>query len=312
MTGSSPYKSGYVRRTWRSKLWRERYILLLLLPGLIYFLTFKIIPVFGNIIAFQEFNPFKGIRASDWVGFDNFKLIFEDTEVLRVLRNTLYISLMQIVFIFPAPIFLAIMLNEVANDKVKRFIQSIIYLPHFFSWVVIISIATIFLKPEGIINQVLESLGYEWVSFMTNPDMFVPLVIVELIWKETGWSTIIFLAALASINNELLEAAIVDGAGRWKRIWNIILPSISGTIVILLILRLGSVLDTGFEQIFLMLNPFNKEIGNVLDTFVYEKGIKQSDFSFSTAVGLFKGVVGLCLVLGANRIAKKFGHEGLF
>ncbi|MNB71288.1 putative multiple-sugar transport system permease YteP [compost metagenome] len=313
MTGSKPYEeSSYVPRTWRSKLWRERYIFLLLLPGLIYFLVFKIIPVFGNIIAFQEFNPFKGIWASDWVGLDNFKRIFEDTEVLKVLRNTLYISFTQIVFVFPAPIFLAIMLNEVANSKVKRVIQSVVYLPHFFSWVVIISIATIFLKPEGIINQILESLGYNWVSFMTNPHMFVPIVIIELIWKETGWSTIIFLAALASLNNELLEAAIVDGAGRWKRIWSIILPSISGTIVILLILRLGSVLDSGFEQIFLMLNPFNKEIGNVLDTFVYEKGIKQSDFSFSTAVGLFKGVVGLVLVMGANRIAKRFGHDGLF
>lgn len=170
----------------------------------------------------------------------------------------------------------------------------------------------LFLKPEGLVNQVLESMGYEWISFMSEPDYFVPLIIIELIWKETGWSTIIFLAALASINHELLEAAIIDGANRWKRIMYIILPSISSTIVILLILRLGTVLDSGFEQIFLMLNPFNRDIGQVLDTYVYEKGIKQSDFSFSTAVGLFKGVVGLVLVLGANKLAKRFGHDGLF
>ncbi|MFC5701601.1 ABC transporter permease [Cohnella faecalis] len=294
------------------RLWRDRYIYLLLLPGLIYFLMFKIIPIFGNVIAFQNFNPFKGIMESDFVGFANFQRIFEDSEVLRVLRNTLFISLMQIVFVFPAPILLAIMLNELANERIKRFIQSIVYLPHFFSWVVIISIATIFLKPEGLINQLLMYMGYDWVSFMTNSHLFVPIVIVELIWKETGWSTIIFLAALASINHELLEAAIVDGANRWKRIWHIIVPSIGPTVVILLILRLGTVLDSGFEQIFLMLNPFNKEIGNVLDTFVYEKGIKQSDYSFSAAVGLFKGLVGLVLVLGANRIVKRFGHDGLF
>lgn len=312
MTAVSPFNSGHSTKSLRAKLWSERYIFLLLLPGLIYFLTFKIIPIFGNVIAFQEFNPFKGMWASDWVGFANFRRIFEDSEVLRVLRNTLYISFMQIVFVFPAPILLAILLNEVANERVKKFIQSIVYLPHFFSWVVIISISMIFLKPEGIINQVLQSFGYDWVSFMTKPHLFVPIVIVELIWKETGWSTIIFLAALASINNELLEAAVMDGANRWKRIWSIIIPSISGTIIILIILRLGTVLDSGFEQIFLMLNPFNKEIGNVLDTFVYEKGIKQSDYSFSTAVGLFKGVVGLVLVLGANRIAKRFGHDGLF
>ncbi|MDG0813583.1 ABC transporter permease subunit [Cohnella rhizosphaerae] len=272
---------------------------------MLYFLLFKIIPVFGNVIAFQDYNPFKGMWASDWVGFSNFKRIFEDTEVLRILRNTLFISLMQIIFVFPAPILLAIMLNEVAREKTKRLIQSIIYLPHFFSWVVIVSIATIFLKPEGLINQLLQYFGYDWVSFMTNPHLFVPIVIVELIWKETGWSTIIFLAALASINHELLEAAIVDGANRWKRIWHIIVPSIGSTIAILLILRLGTVLDTGFEQIFLMLNPFNRDIGEVLDTYVYTKGIKQGDFSFSTAVGLFKGVVGLVLVLTANRIIKK-------
>lgn len=299
-------------RTLLRKSWRDRYIFILLLPGLLYFLLFKIIPVFGNVIAFQDYNPFKGMWASDWVGFSNFKRIFEDTEVLRILRNTLFISLMQIIFVFPAPILLAIMLNEVAREKTKRLIQSIIYLPHFFSWVVIVSIATIFLKPEGLINQLLQYFGYDWVSFMTNPHLFVPIVIVELIWKETGWSTIIFLAALASINHELLEAAIVDGANRWKRIWHIIVPSIGSTIAILLILRLGTVLDTGFEQIFLMLNPFNRDIGEVLDTYVYTKGIKQGDFSFSTAVGLFKGVVGLVLVLTANRIIKKSGNDGLF
>ncbi|MDI4645000.1 ABC transporter permease [Cohnella hashimotonis] len=299
-------------RTLLKKSWRDRYIFILLLPGLLYFLLFKIIPVFGNVIAFQDYNPFKGMWASDWVGLSNFKRIFEDTDVLRILRNTLFISLMQIIFVFPAPILLAIMLNEVAREKTKRLIQSIIYLPHFFSWVVIVSIATIFLKPEGLINQLLQYFGYDWISFMTNPHLFVPIVIIELIWKETGWSTIIFLAALASINHELLEAAIVDGANRWKRIWHIIVPSIGSTIAILLILRLGTVLDTGFEQIFLMLNPFNRDIGEVLDTYVYTKGIKQGDFSFSTAVGLFKGVVGLVLVLTANRIIKKSGNDGLF
>ncbi|WP_314585713.1 ABC transporter permease subunit [Paenibacillus terrigena] len=295
------------------RLWKEKYLYLLLLPGLIYFIVYRYVPMLGNVIAFQDFSPFQGFLHSDWVGMKHFMKIFEDKEVIRVIWNTLYLSFLQILFAFPASIVLSLLLNEVRNGKFKRIVQSIVYLPHFLSWVVVIGIATVFLKTNGVVNQLLHSVfGMEPIAFMQEPGRFMPLIVLEVIWKETGWGTIIFLAALAGVSPALYEAAIVDGANRWRQIWHITLPAIRSTIVILLILRLGSVLDVGFEQIFLMLNPLNKEIGNVLDTFVYFKGIEQSDFSFATAVGLFKSFVGLVLIVGANRLAKRFGEEGVY
>lgn len=296
-----------------ARLWKERYLFLLLLPGLIYFLVYRYVPMAGNVIAFQDFSAFKGFMHSDWVGLKHFRKIFEDSEVVRVIWNTLYLSFLQIVFAFPVSIILSLMLNEVRNERYKRIVQSIVYLPHFLSWVVVIGVVTVFLKSEGIVNKLLHAaFGTEAIPFLQEPGWFMPLVVLEVIWKESGWGTIIFLAALSGVNPNLYEAAVVDGANRWRQIWHITLPAIRSTIVILLILRLGSVLDVGFEQIFLMLNPFNKEMGNVLDTFVYYKGIEQSDFSFATAVGLFKSFVGLVLIVGANRLAKKFGEEGVY
>ncbi|WP_090977045.1 sugar ABC transporter permease [Paenibacillus sp. CF384] len=296
-----------------SRLFRERYGFLLLLPGLLFFIWFRYVPMLGNIIAFEDYSPFKGFIDSEWVGLKHFKRIFEDAEVIRVLWNTLLLSFLQIAFAFPVPIVLALMLNEVKNQRVKRLIQSVVYLPHFLSWVVVVGIVTIFLKTEGIVNKGLSmAFGMEAIPFLQQPGWFMPLIVLEVIWKEAGWGTIIFLAALAGVNPTLYEAAIVDGASRWRQLWHITLPAIRGTIVILLILRLGGVLDSGFTQIFLMLNPFTMDVGNVLDTFVYFKGIQQSDFSFGTAVGLFKGLIGLILILAANKIAKKFGEDGVF
>lgn len=298
---------------WVKRMWKERYLYILLLPGLAFFIIYRYIPMAGNIIAFQDFSPFQGFLHSDWVGLKHFKTIFEDKEVTRVLWNTLYLSFLQIVFAFPMSIILALMLNEVRNSLYKRFIQSVIYLPHFLSWVVVIGIVTILLKSNGVVNGLLGSMfGMQPVDFLQNPHWFMPLVVLEVIWKETGWGTIIFLAALSGINPSLYEAAAVDGAGRFRQLWHITLPALKSTIIILLILRLGSVLDVGFEQIYLMLTPFTKEVGNVLDTFVYYKGIQNSDFSFATAVGLFKSVIGLILIVGANRLAKRFGDEGVF
>ncbi|RAP75977.1 ABC transporter permease [Paenibacillus montanisoli] len=300
-------------RSLAARLFRERYGFLLLLPGLVYFIWFRYVPMLGNIIAFEDYSPFKGFLHSDWVGLKHFKRIFEDAEVVRVIGNTLWLFFLQTLFAFPVPIILALMLNEVRNQRVKRLIQSVVYLPHFLSWVVVVGIVTIFLKTEGIVNKGLHFVfGMEPIQFLQEPGWFMPLIVLEVIWKEAGWGTIIFLAALAGVNPTLYEAAIVDGASRWRQMWHITLPAIRGTIIILLILRLGSVLDSGFTQIFLMLNPFTMDVGNVLDTFVYFKGIQQSDFSFGTAVGLFKGLVGLVLILAVNRLAKKFGEEGVF
>lgn len=301
------------KRSISARLWKERYLFLLVLPGLLYFIIYRYVPMAGNIIAFQDFSPFQGFLHSDWVGLKHFKKIFEEQEVIRVLWNTLYLSFLQIAFAFPVSIILALMLNEVRNKMFKRIIQSIVYLPHFLSWVVVIGIVTVFLKSEGIVNKLLFALfGMDATPFLTSSGWFMPLIVLEVIWKESGWGTIIFLAALAGVNPSLYEAAVVDGASKWRQIWHITLPSIRSTIILLLILRLGSVLDVGFEQIFLMLNSLTMTSGNVIDTYVYFKGIEKSDFSFATAVGLFKSLIGLILIVGANKLAKRFGEDGVY
>ncbi|MDQ1913515.1 ABC transporter permease subunit [Paenibacillus sp. GD4] len=295
------------------RIWKDRYLLLLGLPGLLFFLLFKYVPMLGLYMAFVDFSPFMGIWESPWAGLQHFERIFEDKEIVRVLWNTLSISFLQIFFAFPVPILLALMLNELRNQVYKRIIQSVIYLPHFLSWVVVIGICILFLRGDGLINDLLHQwFGWEAVPFLTNASYFKPLVVLQVIWKEAGWGTIIFLAALAGVNPQLYEAAVMDGAGRFRQMWHITLPAIRSTIVILLILRLGHVLDSGFEQIFLMINPFNMEAGNVLDTYVFYKGIQQSDYSFATAVGLFKGSIGLILVMSANYAAKRFGEDGIY
>jgi putative aldouronate transport system permease protein len=297
----------------RRKLWKSRAMYLFALPGTLYFLIYKYVPLLGSVIAFQDYSPFQGFLHSDWVGFAHFRSIFDNAEVVQVLINTLVLSFLQIAFAFPIPIVLALMLNEARQEWFKRLIQSLVYLPHFLSWVVVIGLVTIFLRSDGVVNSLMANLfGTEPVLYLQQPYLFKPLIVLEVIWKESGWSTIVFLAALSGVNPELYEAAVVDGASRFRRIWSITLPAIRSTIVILLILRLGTVLDNGFEQIFLMLNPYVKEVGEVLDTYVYYKGVLQSDFSFATAVGLFKSVVGLVLVVAANKLSKRFGEEGIY
>lgn len=310
-TRFGPVFSAIRRRGVRS-LYRHRHLYLLILPGFLYFLVYKYLPMLGLVMAFQDFSPFLGFFDSPWVGLKHFRTMFEDEEALRVIWNTLEISLLQILFAFPLPIILALMINELRNAVYKRLIQSMVYLPHFLSWVVVVGIFVVFLKSDGIVNLFLQALGIGQIPFLTSPEWFKPLIVFQVIWKESGWGTIIILAALAGINPQLYEAAVIDGANRWQQMWHITLPAIRGTIVILLILRLGSVMDTGFEQIFLMLNPFTMDVGNVLDTYVYFKGIQQGDISFATAVGLFKGAVGLILVVIANRLAKRFGEGGIY
>lgn len=266
----------------------------------------------GLVIAFQDFNPFAGFTGSEWVGFKHFQRMFENPEVLRVISNTIQISFLQIFVAFPVSIILALMLNELRNETYKKLIQSMVYLPHFLSWVVVVGIFVVFLRGEGLINTILASFGIEAIPFLTDPAFFKPIIIIQSIWKEAGWGTIIFLAALAGVNPQLYEAATVDGANRWRQLWHVTLPAIRSVIIILFILRLGNVMDLGFEHIFLMLNPFNMDEGNVLDTYVFFKGIQQGNISFATAVGMFKGFVGLVLVVVANRLAKRSGEDGLY
>lgn len=295
-----------------NRIKRERFIYLLVLPGLLYFIIYRYLPMGGLLLAFQEYNPFVGMWKSEWVGFKHFGRMFENPEVIQVLFNTLELSFLQIFVAFPVAIILALMLNGLRNESYKKLIQSMVYLPHFLSWVVVVGIFVVFMRGEGLINSVLAQFNIAPIPFLTEPVLFKPVIILQSIWKESGWGTIIFLAALSGVNPSLYEAAVIDGASRWRQLWHVTLPAIRGVIVIMFILRLGSVLDSGFEQLFLMLNPFNMDEGNVLDTFVYFKGIQQGNISFATAVGMFKGVVGLVLVMGANKLAKKFGEDGIY
>jgi putative aldouronate transport system permease protein len=292
-------------------IWKHRFIYVLLLPGLLFFIIYVYWPMFGNIIAFQEFSPFRGFSGSPWVGLKQFERLFADPDLGRVIVNTFLLSGLQIMLAFPIPIVLALMLNEVRSEIYKRSIQSIIYLPHFISWVVIVGIWYQMFGSQGLINQLIISAGGETISFLTNPTWFRVNFVLQNVWKGSGWGTIIFLAALTSIPQELYEAAAIDGASRFQRMRHVTLPGIRPVILVVLIIQMGNVLNIGFEHIFLLLNPVTEPYAQVLDTFVYTRGIVRGDFSFATAVGLVKGVVGMIMVLTANWLARRFGDGGI-
>jgi putative aldouronate transport system permease protein len=295
-----------------TRLKRDKYLYLLAVPGILYFLIFKYIPIGGVIIAFQEYSPFKGFLHSKWVGFENFERFFRSSEFLRLLRNTTVISVLDLVF-FPAPIILALLLNEAKNSKFKRTIQSIVYLPHFFSWVIVAGITfLLFSQSGGIVNGVIHMMGYAKIPFLTSENYFWVMLTLQSIWKEAGWGTVIFLAAIAGIDPALYEAAKMDGANRFQQMKHITMPAIQNVVITLLILRMGHVLDVGFEQVYLMMNSAVTNVADVFETYVYRMGIQNGQFSFTTAVGLFKSVVGLILVIAANQLAKAFGKEGLY
>ncbi|MFE5323451.1 ABC transporter permease [Paenibacillus sp. NPDC056579] len=297
---------------WKRML-RNRYMYMMIIPGLVYFIIFKYFPMYGLVISFQDYMPYKGIMGSEWVGLKHFEKLFTDGEFWNIFKNTLILFLYNILFYFPVPIILAIMLNEVANAFFKRLVQTIVYIPHFLSWVIIVSISYVMLTMDGgIINELLVYFGLPKVNFLLDPTWFHPMYIIQVIWREAGWGTIVYLAAIASIDPQLYEAARMDGAGRFRQIWHITLPSIRSVIIVLLILRIGNVLDLSFEHVYLLLNSMNRPIAEILDTYVYTVGLKQGQFSFSTAVGFFKSFVGLFLVVLSNKLAKKFGEEGIY
>jgi putative aldouronate transport system permease protein len=247
------------------------------------------------------------------VGFENFNVLFNgDAAFMRALGNTLIILLLQVVLVFPAPIALALLLNSLISNRVKQWVQSILYLPHFMSWVIVVAIFQQMLGGGGLVNSMLRSADMATVSIIGNPDLFKALITSQVIWKDTGWATILFLAALAGIDQSLHEAAAVDGASPWRRIWHVTLPGLRGLIILLLILRLGDALTVGFEQIILQQQHVGLEVSEVLDTYVFNNGVIGGAWGVSTAVGLVKGIVGLALVLGANKIAHMFGERGVY
>ncbi|MBD2870056.1 sugar ABC transporter permease [Paenibacillus sp. IB182493] len=304
------------RSRWKQVMYglkRDKYLYLLIAPGLLFFLLFKYVPMWGIVIAFQNYSPYMGITESPWVGFEHFIRFFSNQDFYLLFRNTMAISLLKLLFFFPLPILLSLLLNELRSAVYKKWIQSIVYMPHFLSWVIIAGITFLLLsQSSGIVNKMLVSLGYAKYDFLTNENNFWIMLVIQNIWKETGWGTIIFLAAIAGVDPQLYEAAKMDGANRLRQAWHITLPAIRSVIVILFILRLGDIMDVGFEQVFLMMNGAVSNVADVFETYVYRVGIQQGQFSFSTAVGLFKSVVGLILVILANKVAKRFGEEGVY
>lgn len=299
--------------SWIGYLLKHRALYVMLIPGLVYLLIFKYVPLLGSVIAFKDYNIYKGIWASDWIGFKYFYEFFNYPQFSRLLWNTLIISFYQTIFAFPAPIILALLLNEIRNAAFKRSVQTILYLPHFLSWVIIGGLGYMLLSPQvGLINQWLSAFGSEPIHFLQEQQYFRSIIVGSGMWKEMGWNAIIFLAALAGISPSLYEAAKIDGAGRWKQFLHITLPGIMPAIMLLLLLKIGHTLDIGFEQIYIFLNPITYATGDVLDTYSYREGIVQGKYSMTTAIGLFKAAVGFMLLLMANRASKSLTGQGIF
>lgn len=301
----------------KKKKWAQirsnKFLYLMILPGMLYFLIFKYVPMGGLIIAFQDYQPFLGIMGSPMVGLKHFTRLFGDPVFFQLIKNTLVIFAYTIIFSFPFPIILALMLNELKNVQFKKAVQTIIYLPHFMSWVIVVSIFYMLLTTEGgVINNLLEQFGVAKISFLTEKAWLRPMYIFQEMWKGAGWGTIVYLAAITNVDEQLYEAAEMDGAGKLKQMWHVTLPCIRPTIITLFILKIGDVLELGFEHMFLLMNSLNKEVAQIFDTFVYTSGIQNGQLSYSTAVGLFKGLVGLLLVMLANTLAKKVGEDGVY
>jgi putative aldouronate transport system permease protein len=296
-------------------VWRQRYLYLMLVPALVYYVVFHYVPLYGASIAFKDFNIGRGITGSAWAGTKHFDYLFGLDKFWDVFRNTLIISTYRLILGFPFPIFVALLLNEVRREAFKRFVQTAIYLPHFISWVILGGILQNLLAPDGgIVNETIQAVGGSSVSFLGDESWFRSTLVVSMVWKEFGWNTIIYLAAMAGINPQLYEAAMVDGANRWQQMRHVTLAGIRGAIVILLILRLGFMMEAGFEQIFVLYSPRVYRVADILDTYVYRIGLLDGQFSRAAAVGLFKSVINFGLLLAADRVIRRIGgrEHGIF
>lgn len=291
---------------------KHKYKYLIILPVIIYLILFCYKPMYGVIIAFKKYRPSLSIAESPWVGFDNFVRFFKDPYFWRLLRNTVSISLLSLVFSFPAPIILALLLNEVKVSWFKRTVQTITYMPHFIALVVVCGLLNSYCQTNGLFNDIIAFFGGERSNLLSKTELFYPIYILSGIWQGVGWSSIIYLAALAGIDQEQYEAASIDGAGRIQQMVHITLPGLIPTASMLLIMNLGSILSVGSDKILLLYQPLTYEVADVISTYVYRKGIQGAEFSFSTAVGLFNSLVNIIFLLASNRISKKLGQSGLF
>lgn len=295
------------------KEWKKhKYIYIMLIPVMLFYALFMYGPMYGAIIAFKDFTPKLGIMGSPWVGFQHFQEFFNSIYFWRLLKNTLSISLQMLLWGFPAPIILALLINEIQNIKLKKTVQTISYMPHFISLVVVCGLIKLFTASDGVLNDLLALFGRERQDLLLDPDLFQPIYVVTGIWQKVGWDSIIYLSALSAVDMELYEAAKIDGAGRWKQTLHVTLPCIMPTIIIMLILRVGQIMNLGFEKIILLYNENTYETADVISTYVYRKGIQEFSYSFSTAVGLFNSVINFLLVFGANTFSKKVGDTSLW
>ncbi|MET7681576.1 ABC transporter permease subunit [Streptomyces sp. NPDC005423] len=316
-TGSRPKRpAGKV--SLRHRFRRDRVLLLMTLPALLLILLFNYLPILGNIVAFQDYDPYvsdNGIVSmlhSAWVGVENFQQVFGDSAFWSALRNTLVLFFLQLILYFPIPILLALLINSVVRPRVRAFSQAILYLPHFFSWVLVIAVFQQLFGGAGLLSQLLRQHGYDGLDIMTDPSTFKFLITAESVWKDAGWGIIVFLAALSSVSPDLYEAAAMDGADRWRRMWHVTLPALRPVIALLLVLRVGDALTVGFEQILLQRDAVGPGAAEVLDTFVWWNGVRNQDFGYAAAAGLIKGVVSLGLVLAANKVAHLMGEQGVY
>ena len=307
--------------TWRKAFMQHYWLYILMIPGILYMLIFNYTPMAGLVMAFEDFSPYNGDTAiqalfgSPFAGLKYFEKLFTGPDFWRLLRNTLAISLANLIFAFPAPIILALLLNELRCKWFKRFSQTLVYIPHFVSIVIVAALTyQLFSTTDGVAYHMLvQVFGKQNApDIMSDPKLFSTMIVGQNLWKETGYGTIIYLAALSSVDTQLYEAAKIDGAGRWQLMWHVTLPAIRGTIILMLIMKVGSLLNTGYEQIFLMQNAMNRSVSDVFDTYIYTKGIVNGQYSLATAAGLFKSIVRMVMVVGANKIAKLFGESRLY
>lgn len=287
---------------------------IMVVPGILYFIIFKYIPLFGNVIAFQDYNIFKGIFHSAWIGLDNFKILFEYGDFLPILKNTIIINLYDLLFGFTAPLILALVINDISCAWFRKGVQQIVYLPHFLSWTILggIVITQLLSPSQGLVNMLLKGIGKEPIYFMTEASMARAIVVLSGIWKDMGWGTVVYLAAMTSISPSLYESASLDGAGKFKQLIYITLPGIIPVVITLFLLRIGHFLDFGFERIWVFQNASNVSVLEIFDTYIYKAGLQQGRYSYTTAVGLFKSVVGFALLYGGNMLSRKTTGESLY
>lgn len=295
-----------------TKIWANKYIYLMVFPVCIYFIIFKYIPMFWLSISFFDFKILKGFKGSEFVGFENFKIFLNNPDFFRIIYNTLFLNILNLLFVFTAPIIFALLLNELRFKKFKKAVQTVSYLPHFLSMVVVVSMITTFLSPSiGILNRIIKLFGGDAIYFLGEPKYFALIMVLSGIWQGVGWGSIIYLSSLTSIDQTQYEAAVVDGASRFQQVRHITIPGISSTIIIMLILQIGNLLTIGFEKIYLLQNARNLSVSQVLSTYVYTVGITNQNYSLATAVGLFNSVISFILVLFANRMSKKYSETSL-